>query len=178
MSCSFDVYGGCVQLGTTPLYVTGQPSTDAYQEIGAAGVLWVVCVRNPNETAEPPFQNGEAADLLLFNALYVNVPVTHDESQETFNDAATAAAIAMLGVLRQGPALIHCSTGDRASAVVAVALIATGIASNAEAEAFAVEKLLLRKDEIKQYVLHYQVPDWFPELLAGGMLEASALKPA
>jgi hypothetical protein len=62
--------------------------------------------------------------------------------------------------------------------VVAVALIATGIASNAEAEAFAVEKLLLRKDEIKQYVLHYQVPDWFPELLAGGTLDASALKPA
>jgi protein tyrosine phosphatase (PTP) superfamily phosphohydrolase (DUF442 family) len=182
MGCSFDVWGGCVQLGTM-LYVTGQPNQDAYQQIAAAGVQWVVCVRNPSETqapqpppSPPGFDDQEASTLLGDGVLFVDLPVTHGESQEQFDNAATAAAVTMLGVLRQGPALIHCSTGDRASAVVAVALIATGVLSNIEAEAFAVHKLLLRKDEIKTYVLRYSTPPWFQELLGSGKLDAKALR--
>lgn len=176
MGCDIQANGGCAMVGTT-LYVTGQPYTDAYQQITAKGVQWVVCVRNPDETTPaPPFDNQEAAALLAYDVLFADVPVTHGETQEQFDDAATMAAVTMLGVLRLGPALIHCSTGDRASAVVAVALIATGTLDNVRAEAFAVQQLLLRKDEIKTYVLNYQTPQWFRDLAAAGAIDASALK--
>lgn len=176
MGCDIHANGGCVTLGTT-LYVTGQPYSDAYPQIAAKGIQWVVCVRNPDETTPaPPFDNQEAAALLAQNVFFADVPVTHGETQEQFDDAATAAAVTMLAALRLGPALIHCSTGDRASAVVAVALIATGTLDNAQAEAFAVQKLLLRKDEIKAYVLGYTTPAWFTQLLGSGKLDAAALR--
>ena len=163
--CSFNVYNGCRQVGTQ-LYVSGQPYAAGYPQIAAAGVQWVLCVRNPNETAPPapPFDTNEAQTLLGLDVLYANVPVTHGMTQAAFNQAATVAAVSMLGLLRLGQALIHCSSGDRASAVFAVALIAAGYATNAEAVAFATQNLLLSNAEIIGYVLAYQTPSWFSDL--------------
>jgi uncharacterized protein (TIGR01244 family) len=177
-ACGLSVYNGCRQVGNQ-LYVTGQPYPAGYAQIAAAGVRWVVCVRNPDETAPPapPFDSGEAATLLASNVLYVDVPITHGMPQAAFDQAATVAAVMMLALLRQGQVLIHCSSGDRASAVFAVALIATRTLSNVEAVAFASTELLLANAGIKQQVLAYVTPSWFYEWLgeSAGPLKAEAL---
>ena len=168
-TCSFDVFNGCRMVGNQ-LYVTGQPDPKAkpgkptgYQQIAGAGVQWVLSVRNPNESNQtPPVDPNEAQTLLGLNVLYVNVPLAHGISQTMFDQAATVAAVSMLGLLRLGPTLIHCTSGDRASSVVAVVLIASGLMTNIEADAFAVEYLLL--DTFKSYVLKYQTPSWFDDL--------------
>jgi protein tyrosine phosphatase (PTP) superfamily phosphohydrolase (DUF442 family) len=165
-TCSIDAYNGCRMVGNQ-LYVTGQPYSAGYPQIAAAGVQWVLCVRNPDESAPPPpappFDTNEAATLLALNVLYADVPVTHGMPQAAFNQAATVAAVSMLGLLRLGKTLIHCSSGDRASAVFAVALIATGNATNVEAVAFAKQRLLLSNSDIIAYVLQYQPPEWLAD---------------
>ncbi|HEY0158955.1 MAG TPA: hypothetical protein VGF28_16845 [Thermoanaerobaculia bacterium] len=174
--CSIAAFNGCRLLGSK-LYVTGQPSAAGYAQIAAAGVQWVLSVRNPNETAPPapPFDVNEPQSLLNLNVLYANVPVTHGMPQAAFNQAATVAAVSMLSLLELGTALIHCSSGDRASAIVAVALIATGTASNADAAAFAEQNLLLSNPQIEGYVLAYQPPSWFNELLGPAAREQGKL---
>src|SRR5665213_2109793 len=113
-------------------YVTGQPSTPAYAAIAAAGIKAVVCVRQPGEPVAPPpvpppppFDTGEAAALAALHVSYTNIPITRTMTQAQFNIAATQAAIAYLNAIAQGPGLIHCSTGDRASSVFAGALMGT-----------------------------------------------------
>lgn len=165
-TCSFNVFNGCRMVGNQ-LYVTGQPDADTnptgYAQIAQAGVQWVLSVRDPDETNQtPPVDPNEATTLLHLNVLYANVPLAHGISQPQFNDAATVAAVSMLGLLRLGKTLIHCTSGDRASSVVAVVLIASGLMTNIEAEAFAVQNLLL--DTFKSYVLAYQTPSWFGDL--------------
>ena len=168
-TCSLDVYNNtCRQIGTQ-LYVTGQPFPDGYVQIANAGVTWVISVRNPDETTSPPpFDNDEAALLLQNGVLYVNVPVTHGMPQGTFNDAATVAVLQMMILQAAGPLLIHCTTGDRASAVYAVAMIAFGGASNQEAADYAQEYLLLANQQIIDYVLAYEQPSWLGDLSAWG----------
>ena len=166
--CSLDVYNGCRQIGTQ-LYVTGQPDSEGYTQIANAGVKWVVCVRNPDETTSPPpFDDNEAASLLQNGVLYVNVPVTHGMTQGAFNDAATVAVLQLLILQADGPLLIHCSSGDRASAVYAVAMIAVGGASNQDAADYAQEYLLLANQQIIDYVLGYEQPSWLGDLSAWG----------
>ncbi len=173
-TCSLDVYNGCRQIGTQ-LYVTGQPYPDGYMQIANAGVKWVVCVRNPDETTStPPFDNNEAESLLQNAVLYVNVPVTHGMPQGAFNDAATVAVLQMLILQAAGPLLIHCSSGDRASAVYAVAMIAVGGASNQDAADYAQEYLLLANQQIIDYVLAYEQPSWLGDLAAWGAPVAGA----
>ena len=66
--------------------------------------------------------------------------------------------IAILIAFGQGPALIHCSTGDRASSVCAVALIlATGL-SNSDAVEYATNSLLLANPAMIGLVLGYSPP--------------------
>ena len=175
--CSIDVYNGCRMVGNQ-LYVTGQPTPAGYQQLAAAGVQSVLCIRNMTEQVAPPApppDPNEATALLALNVLYADTPVTHNMTQAQFNESATVAAASMLIQLRSGLTLMHCSSGDRASAVFAVALIATGNATNVEAEAFAIRYLLLADPGIKTFVLQYQTPPWFGDLWKSGALGGGEL---
>jgi protein tyrosine phosphatase (PTP) superfamily phosphohydrolase (DUF442 family) len=135
-------------------YVTGQPSTPAYAAIATAGITSVICVREPGEAhapppvpPPPPFDTNESSELARLGVTYQNIPIERTMTQTQFDAAATQAALAFINRLARGPALIHCSTGDRASSVFAVALILSGI-SNADAVDYATNSLLLANSSI------------------------------
>ena len=160
---AFVAYSGARIVGGT-IYVTGQPSTPAYAAIAGAGIKAVVCVRQPGEAAvpppvppPPPFDTNEAKELAALGVSYANVPITRTMTQAQFDVAATQAAKEFLQVAVQGPALIHCSTGDRASSVFAVGLIAFGM-SHADAIQYASNSLLLANSSIIALVQGYTVP--------------------
>jgi protein tyrosine phosphatase (PTP) superfamily phosphohydrolase (DUF442 family) len=146
-------------------YVTGQPSSEAYGAIASAGIKSVVCVRQPGEPAvpppvppPPPFDTTEAGQLAKLGVSYQNVPITREMSQPQFDAAATQAALAVLSNGAKGPALIHCSTGDRASSVWAVLLIIGADFSNSGALDYAINSLLLANHNMIELVRGYRPP--------------------
>jgi protein tyrosine phosphatase (PTP) superfamily phosphohydrolase (DUF442 family) len=146
-------------------YVTGQPSSPAYEAIAAAGIASVVCVRQPGEPAVPPpvppvtpFDTTESAQLAKLGVSYENIPITRTMTQQQFDAAASQAAIAVLNNGTRGPALVHCSTGDRASSVFAVVLILAARFSNSDAVDFAINSLLLANPNMIELVLGYTAP--------------------
>jgi protein tyrosine phosphatase (PTP) superfamily phosphohydrolase (DUF442 family) len=169
-SLAFVAYSGA-RIVAGRYYVTGQPSSPAYAAIASAGIKSVVCVRQPGEPAvpppippPPPFDTTEAAQLNQLGVSYQNIPITRQMTQQQFDAAATQAAIAFLVNSGQGPALIHCSTGDRASSVFAVVLIAAGL-SNSGAADYAINDLLLANPNMIELVLGYTLPQPMPEEL-------------
>ena len=101
-------------------YVTGQPSDPAgIQAIAQARITFVICLRDPNE---PGFDTNEGPALDALKIGYINIPFPHGISQTDFNQNA-AKVRACLNSARP-PILMHCSTGDRASALWAVHLFA------------------------------------------------------
>ena len=146
-------------------YVTGQPSPAAYAAIASAGIKSVICVRQPGEPAVPPpvppvtpFDTTEEAQLAKLGVSYQNIPITRTMTQQQFDTAASQAAIALLSNGGRGPALIHCSTGDRAASVFAVVLILAARFSNADAADFAINSLLLANPNMIELVLGYGAP--------------------
>ena len=171
----FDVYAGhaarVTYTGGQPLwYVTGQPQPDAYAQIAGAGIGTVISLRLPNETS-PPFDVDEPSALYALNLTYSNLPIAHPMEQNLFDVMATMAA---LGLLFQGggvPPLVHCSSGDRASAIFAVMLIATQLCSTADALTFAQGSLFLANPDVIANVRNYTVP----ARLADGARQAGAM---
>ena len=161
---AFVAYSGA-RIVAARFYVTGQPSSPAYAAIAAAGIGSVVCVRQPGEAVAPPpvpppppFDTTEAAALEALGVSYQNVPITRTMTQAQFDVAATEAALALLSNSVQGPALIHCSTGDRASSVFAALLIAAGGWSNTDAADYATNSLLLANPSMIALVQGYAPP--------------------
>jgi uncharacterized protein (TIGR01244 family) len=161
---AFVAYSGA-RIVNERFYVTGQPSSPAYAAIAAAGIGSVVCVRQPGEAVmpppvppPPPFDTTEAATLEALGVSYQNIPITRTMTQQQFDVAATEAALALLANAGQGPALIHCSTGDRASSVFAALLIVGAGLSNADAADYATNNLLLANSSIIDLVLGYAPP--------------------
>ena len=161
---AFVAYSGA-RIVLNHYYVTGQPSPPAYPAIAGAGIKSVVCVRLPGEPTTPPpvpppppFDTQEASELAKLRVSYVNIPITREMTQAQFDTSATQAALALLNNAGQGPALIHCSTGDRASSVFAVALIFSAVMSNSEAADYAKNSLLLANPNMVQLVLGYKPP--------------------
>jgi protein tyrosine phosphatase (PTP) superfamily phosphohydrolase (DUF442 family) len=161
---AFVAYSGArIVLGR--YYVTGQPSSPAYPALAAAGIKSVVCVRQPGEPAvpppvppPPPFDTQEAAELGKLGVSYRNIPITREMTQPQFDTAATQAAVAVLNNGAQGPALIHCSTGDRASSVFAVLLVLAAGFKNPDAADYASNCLLLANPNMIELVLGYRPP--------------------
>ncbi len=171
----FDVYAAhaakVTYSGGQPVwYVTGQPQPDAYAQIAGAGIATVISLRLANETPPPAIDLDEATELYALGLTYSNLPIAHPMDQGLFDVMATMAA---LGLLFQGggaPPLVHCSSGDRASAIFAVMLIATELCSQADALAFAQGSLFLANPDVIANVQGYRVPD----RLAGGARQAGA----
>ncbi len=158
---SLPVYdnGACkvVAGNNTTYYVTAQPT--AYPPIAQAGVQSVLCVRDPAEysTQPNPFDLAEADDLILANVSYTNVPLPHiSMSQAQFDMQAYNAAVVIDSWAV--PLLVHCSSGDRASAAFAVFMIQFCGWENAQAADFAQTELALANTQFVQWVNAYTPP--------------------
>jgi protein tyrosine phosphatase (PTP) superfamily phosphohydrolase (DUF442 family) len=138
-------------------YVTAQPT--AYPPIGNAGIASVLCVRDPSETTQPnAFDITEADNLIPQHVSYTNVPLPHVPAmtQGQFNMQACNAAVVINSWA--APLLVHCSTGDRASAAFAVFMIQFCGWPNADAADFAQTKLALANALFIQQVNNYTQP--------------------
>jgi hypothetical protein len=144
-------------------YVTSQPNylwpgENPYQMIAQAGIAAVLSVRDAAEFILPltPFDLTETDQLILNNVAYSNVPLPHIAMpQAQFNQQAFNVATAINSW--QQPGLIHCSTGDRASAAFAAYLISFVGYSNAQALDVATS-LALRNAQFVDYVKAYKPP--------------------
>lgn len=116
----------CWQIGS--FYVTAQPTDpEGLNAASQLGIQSVICLRDATETATPEylaFDPEEDLILLGLGMSFVNMPFPHSTqlTQEQFNIRARAV-LAVLNELPQ-PLLIHCSSGDRASALWAIHLLA------------------------------------------------------
>jgi protein tyrosine phosphatase (PTP) superfamily phosphohydrolase (DUF442 family) len=155
--CSLPVLDGtCFNMGYW--VVTAQPTPSGpgtYKTIAQNGITAILCVRDPSEATEPtnPFDINEAMNAVLAGMSWTNVPLAHFtgmttlQAQPYFNRQATLAASVINQATQQMawtvPILIHCSSGDRASAAFACYLIDYQNVSNANAVAFATKYLAL-----------------------------------
>lgn len=159
---SLPVYGtnGACKIVTgnnSTWYVTAQPT--AYPPIASAGIQSVLCVRDPSETTQPnAFDTGEADSLIPLGVSYTNAPLPHVPAmtQAQFNMQAYNAAVVIDAW--KGPLLVHCSTGDRASAAFAVFMIQFCGWPNAQAANFAQTELALANALFIQQVNAYTQP--------------------
>jgi len=154
--CSLPVFANtCFNMGRW--IVTAQPNPGAanYTTIAQSGVTSILCVRDPSESnaTTNPFDLEEAMDTVTTGMSWTNVPLAHFtnlttlQAQPFFNLQATKAARVIDQATRQMgwtlPILIHCSSGDRASAAFACYLIDYHNVSNKDAVAFATNDLAL-----------------------------------
>jgi protein tyrosine phosphatase (PTP) superfamily phosphohydrolase (DUF442 family) len=145
-------------------YVTSQPiyewpGTSPYQLIAQAGIVNVLSVRDPEEYILPltPVDLTEVSQLITNSVATTTVPFPHiNMTQTQFNQQAYKAAT----VIEQWakPILIHCSTGDRASAAFAAFLITYGGYTNAAAVDFATIQLALKNPQFIGWLQAYQPP--------------------
>jgi protein tyrosine phosphatase (PTP) superfamily phosphohydrolase (DUF442 family) len=144
-----------------PWIVTSQPAynqplatQNPYAAIAAAGIKSVLSVRDPSEVTTPvnPFDLTEAQQCVVngvshTNVSFPHVPMAQAQYQPLFNtqafNAATVINTASANYPWHTPILIHCSSGDRASAAFAVYLIAYRGYTNAQAVQFATKSLAL-----------------------------------
>ena len=143
----------CWRIGD--FYVTAQPTDpNGLETASRLGIQSVVCLRDSAETASPPyppFDFSEDATLTALGMNYVDIPIPHGISQPQF-DVRAGVVLAALERLPQ-PLLMHCSSGDRASALWAVHLIVDCGLSTADAIHYAEMSGL---GEFVPYVESYQ----------------------
>jgi uncharacterized protein (TIGR01244 family) len=127
----------CWQIGNH--YITAQPTDpEGLTAASQLGIKSVVCLRDATEAANPPylaFDLNEDQTLIASGMSFVNIPFPHGIPQDQFNTRA-GAVLAVLDELPQ-PILMHCSSGDRASALWAVYLIVNCGFTNQEAITYA-----------------------------------------
>ena len=114
----------------------------------------VLSVRDPSEVILPvnPFDSTEAQQCVVNSVNHTNisfphVPMPQAQFQPLFNvqgyNAASVINAANVNYPWRTPMLIHCSSGDRASAAFAVFLIAYHGYTNAQAAQYATQNLAL-----------------------------------
>ena len=94
------------------LYTAGQPSAAALQQAAAAGVTTLIDLRQPDEARG--FDETAAAEHLGLR--YVRIPVAGAAGLTEANAQALRTALAQ----SQGPVLLHCASGNRAGALLAL----------------------------------------------------------
>lgn len=100
------------------LYTAGQPSAAQLQQAAAAGITTVIDLRQPDE--DRGFDETAAAERLGLR--YVRIPVAGAAGLTGANTRALHAALAQ----SQGPVLVHCASGNRAGALLALLQAADG----------------------------------------------------
>lgn len=94
------------------LYSAGQPSAAQLQQAAAAGITTVIDLRQPDE--DRGFDETRAAERLGLR--YVRIPVAGAAGLSEANARALRVALAQ----SQGPVLVHCASGNRAGALLAL----------------------------------------------------------
>jgi protein tyrosine phosphatase (PTP) superfamily phosphohydrolase (DUF442 family) len=168
-TCSLPVAGDvCYQIvnniNNATYYVTAQPiyvwpGTSPYPIIAQAGIDTVLSVRDPQEVILPltPVDLTEVSQLISSDVAFTNVPLPHiTMTQEQFDEQAYKAATVINDW--PNPLLVHCSTGDRASAAFAAFLITYGGFANDAALAFAIQKLALQNTQFIAWIQAYAPP--------------------
>lgn len=119
---------GAALLSPRPgLYTGGQPGTEDWSALAAAGVRTVVDLRAPGELqGRDARAEAEAAGLR-----YVRIPVAGASAI----DADKAAQLSALLSGADGAVLVHCASGNRVGGLLAVAMAQSGLSED-EALAF------------------------------------------
>jgi protein tyrosine phosphatase (PTP) superfamily phosphohydrolase (DUF442 family) len=163
--CALPVAGDvCFKLtGPKTFYVTSQPvyiwpGTNPYQAIAEAGIASVLSVRDPAEYVLPltPFDLTETDQLILNGVAYGNIPLPHIAMSQAQFDRQGLNVARTLNEFGQ-PVLVHCSTGDRASAAFGCYLISYCGYTNHQALKFA-KGLALQNPQFIQYLEAYPLP--------------------
>ncbi len=94
------------------LHAGGQPSAAQLQALAAQGVRTVIDLRQPDE--DRGFDETAQAEALGLR--YVRIPVAGADGL----DAANVRAVHQALQQSQGPVLLHCASGNRAGAVLAL----------------------------------------------------------
>lgn len=110
--------------------ISAQPTDDALRAAAAGGFRTVINLRSDGEARDPAAEGELVASLGM---RYVRIPVKKGDA--TFEQAdRLSAALAEAGA---APVLVHCASGQRASAVWTLHLVRHGGRSDAEALAEA-----------------------------------------
>ena len=96
------------------LYTAGQPAASDWAAIKARGVRTVVNLRAPGELKD----RDEAAEVRAAGLRYVEIPVSGAEGINPANARALHAALAPAH--GGGGVLVHCASGNRAGALLAL----------------------------------------------------------
>ena len=94
------------------LYTAGQPSAAQLQHAARAGVTTVIDLRQPDE--DRGFDETAVAERLGLR--YVRIPVAGAAGLSPTNARALRSALAQ----SNGPVLLHCASGNRAGALLAL----------------------------------------------------------
>jgi protein tyrosine phosphatase (PTP) superfamily phosphohydrolase (DUF442 family) len=145
-------------------YVTSQPvyiwpGASPYQAIAQAGVQAVVSVRDSSEYyhSVQPVRSDRDRPAILSGVATSNIPLPHIAMSQALFDAQAFHVATALNSWKQ-PGLIHCSSGDRASAGFAAFLISYCGYSNAQALDFALHHLALQNQQFVDYIKAYTPP--------------------
>lgn len=95
----------------TGLLVGGQPSPEQLRAIRRAGYRTVINLRSPDERGTA----GERAAVERLGMTYISIPIRGAAGLTEDNARKLGAALDKLDAL---PAVVHCSTGQRASAML------------------------------------------------------------
>lgn len=95
------------------LYTGGQPGPQAWTALAKAGVHTVINLRPSSETPG----RDEAAEVRAAGLTYVNVPI---EGPGTLGRGPVSALWQALDGIK-GPVLVHCGSGNRCGAMLALA---------------------------------------------------------
>lgn len=93
------------------LLVGGQPTAEHFRAIQQAGYRMVVSLRTPSEKGD----EGEQAAVERLGLKFVSIPVAGPAGLTEGNARALSKVLAELDVL---PAVVHCSVGERAAALI------------------------------------------------------------
>lgn len=95
------------------LYTGGQPLVDAWPALAIAGVRTIINLRPASETPG----RDEAAEVRAVGLTYINVPI---DGPGTLGRGPVAALWQALDGVK-GPVLVHCGSGNRCGAMLALA---------------------------------------------------------
>ena len=94
------------------LFTAGQPAATDWQAIRARGIGTVVNLRTDGELNE----RDEAAEVQAAGMRYISIPVAGAEGI----DAENAERLHSVLAAADGPVLVHCASGNRAGALLAL----------------------------------------------------------
>src|SRR6185295_10716562 len=111
----------CWQVGD--YYITAQPTEAGLAVAHGLGIQSVMCLRDATEGPNPPYLPFDAEEDTTLTGLgmnFANIPFAHSDAlTQPLFDIRAAAVLSVLGTFPK-PLLMHCSSGDRASALWAI----------------------------------------------------------